>query len=192
MRLFLEPNQATFAVARLQQDESLWVSASALLSIEGRIQQGERENTLTKLWAKEAMGEVTLAPALPGVVKTISLSNEKLWVHSTSLLCASPSLQIMAPEKGPTTFFSVEGSGEILISGFGALWELEVSPKDSVSLENIVAFDGTLLYSLHRLGGFTARLFSSGPVVCQFQKSGSVFVQARSPKEFGERLRKVA
>lgn len=194
MRLFLEPNQATFAVARLQQDESLWVSASALLSIEGRIQQAEHspESPLIQLWAREAMGEVTLAPALPGVVRSLTLSGEKMWVHSASLLAASASLQVIAPSERSPAFYLVEGEGELLISGFGALWELDVSPQDSVSLENIVAFEDTLSYSLHRLGGFAARFFSSGPVVCQFQQPGSIFVQARSPKEFGERLSRAA
>jgi uncharacterized protein (AIM24 family) len=194
MRLFLEPKQATFAVARLQQDESLWVPASALLSIEGRIQQAEHstESSLTRLWAKDAIGEVTLAPALPGVVRALTLAEEKLWVHSASLLAASASLQIKASDKRSPSFYLVEGSGELLISGFGALWELDISPQDSVSLENIVAFGDTLPYSLHRLGGFAARFFSSGPIVCQFQKAGSIFVQARSPKEFGERLSRAA
>jgi uncharacterized protein (AIM24 family) len=194
MRLFLEPNQATFAVARLQQDESFWASTSALLSLEGRLQPEETHPhaSLTRIVARESMGEITLAPALPGVVRSLTLSEERLWVQSVSLLGASTSLQISAPKTRGESFLSVEGSGELLLSGFGALWEIDLSSDDSVSLENIVAFDDSLSYTLHRLGGLAARLFSAGPVVCQFQNSGSIFVQARSPREFGERFHRTA
>lgn len=193
MKLFLEPNQATFAVARLQEDESLWVAPSALLSVEGAILQEDPPEAapLRRLFTKEAMSEVTLAPPLPGVVCAIKLEDERFWVKASSLLCAAPTLTLKSAHRAinPESFFIVEGFGELLVSGFGALWQMNISQGDSVALEHLVAFNDSIEYSLRRIGGFTAKLLGSEQLVCEFKGQGRAFVQARSPKEFGERLR---
>lgn len=166
-------------------------SGGAMKGIKRMLFGGESffQNTLT---AKGAPGEVTLAPSLPGDIVHLPLNGE-LTIQSTSFLAASPGIEIDTKLKGFKGFFSGEGlfmlkaigQGELLLSSFGAIHEIEVDGEYVVDTGHIVAFDSSLDFKIGRVGGWAATFFSGEGLICRFHGRGRLWIQSRNPEAFG-------
>lgn len=139
-------------------------------------------------------GQVTLAPSLPGDVHTLRLGGETLYVQSGSFLASHPDVNLDLKWGGARTFFGseglfllkAEGAGEILLSSYGAIHAVEVSPNRPyiVDTGHIVAFGGGLEFDVQRVGSWKSTLLSGEGVVCTFRGSGTVYLQTRSTQAF--------
>jgi len=147
-------------------------------------------NTFT---ADEA-GAIQLAPALSGDVSHHSLSEETLYVQSTSFLASEPSVDVDTEFGGARTFFGgeglfllrLEGTGEAFLSSYGAIDEttLEAGETHIVDTGHIVAFEDSLEFSVRKVGGLKSTLFSGEGLVCEFSGEGRLWTQTRSPDHF--------
>jgi len=138
--------------------------------------------------------ELDLAPALSGDVQHHELTDETLFVQSTSFLASDPSIEVDTKFGGGKTFFGGEGlfllkltgTGPAFISSYGAIDEHHVAPGETrvVDTGHIVAFEESLDFDVRRVGGLKSTLFSGEGLVCEFSGEGTVWTQSRSPDAF--------
>jgi uncharacterized protein (TIGR00266 family) len=82
-----------------------------------------------------ADAEITFAPALPGDVCAIEMSNQAMMVTSGSYICSTAGVEIDTKWGGAKTFFSKEGlfllkisgSGQLYLSSYGAIHEVDLA-----------------------------------------------------------------
>jgi len=148
-------------------------------------------NTFT---AQGAPGEITLAPSLPGDLSTVTLSDETMFVQSGSFLASDPTIDLDLKWGGARTFFGSEGlfllratgSGPLLLSSYGAIHRVEVTPRTPYICDtgHVVAFSEGLSFDVRKVGGWKSTLLSGEGLVCQFEGTGTLYMQTRSTQAF--------
>ena len=124
-------------------------------------------------------GEIGLAPTLAGEVAVIECSGRNTQFQGLRGMFSGESL----------SFLSVEGQGELLVSAFGSIREIEVNGDLTVDTGHVVAFEESLDYTLGRAGGsWIQSMLASEGVVLNFSGNGRLYVQSHNPDEFGSRL----
>jgi len=139
-------------------------------------------------------GTVSLAPPLPGDLAHHELTNETLYVQSSSFIAAAPGIDIDTEFGGGRTFFGGEGlfllelsgTGPAFLSSYGAIEEVTLDPGERyvVDTGHIVAFEETVDFSVRKVGGLKSTLLSGEGLVCEFTGTGTIWVQSRSPDAF--------
>ncbi|MDX1993683.1 MAG: TIGR00266 family protein [bacterium] len=136
-------------------------------------------------------GEVTLAPALPGDMRTLEIqSGSNFLLQSGSYLASESGVQTDASWGGAKGFFGsgslvllrVSGSGTVLIASYGAMEERILQPgqRYNVDTGHIVGFDSTVQFEVKRVGGWKSTFLSGEGLVCQMTGPGRVLMQTRS------------
>ncbi len=148
-------------------------------------------NTFT---AEGAPGELTLAPSLPGDLSTVTMNRETMYIQSGSFLASDPTVDLDLKWGGARTFFGSEGlfllkasgSGPLLLSSYGAIHRVEVTPQTPYICDtgHIVAFTEGLSFDVRKVGGWKSTLLSGEGLVCHFQGSGTLYLQTRSTQAF--------
>lgn len=145
--------------------------------------------------AADAPGELWLAAELPGDMLTMRLQNAgKLIVQSGSFVACAPGVEMDLSWQGFKSFFSGErvfwislsGSGEVLLSSFGAIYEVEVSGEYIVDTGHIVAFEDSLQFSITKAGAsWISSMLGGEGLVCKFNGQGKVWCQSHNRGGFG-------
>jgi uncharacterized protein (TIGR00266 family) len=148
-------------------------------------------NTFT---AAAGPAEITLAPSLPGDIATVTIDRETMYIQSGSFLAGDPSIDLDLKWGGARTFFGSEGlfllratgSGTLLLSSYGAIHRVEVSPSAPYVCDtgHVVAFTHGLQFEVRRVGGWKSTLLSGEGIVCEFRGAGSLYLQTRSTQAF--------
>ena len=143
-------------------------------------------------------GELGLAPKLPGEMAVIECSGVRNWICAGgSYVGSSQSLTLDARFQGlrgmfsgeSLSFMEVQGRGELLVSAFGSIREMEVDGAITVDTGHVVAFEDSLDYSLDRAGGSWLQSFlASEGVTLNFRGNGKLYVQSHNPDEWGRAL----
>ena len=143
-------------------------------------------------------GEVGLAPTLAGDVTVIECSGIGGWLCAGgSYLGSSSGLSIDTQFQGfrgmlsgeSLFFLDIEGRGQLLVSAFGSVREVEVDGDLIVDTGHVVAFEDSLGYTVGKAGGSWLRSFlSSEGVVMRFSGQGKVYLQSHNPDQFGQTL----
>ncbi len=144
-------------------------------------------NTFT---AKEA-GRLALAPGCPGDVIHVPLNGE-LIVQKGSFIAATPGIKLDTKWAGLKGFFSGEGffllqalgQGDLFLSSYGAIEEVEVNGDYIVDTGHIVAFESALSYNVQKLGNWRQTILSGEFLVCRFSGRGKVWIQTRAVQPF--------
>ena len=195
----LEPGESIVA------ESGAMVSMSANIEIETRARGGVLSALKRSMFGGESFfintftsqrgqGEIVLAPALSGDIISKTLDSETIYIQSGSFLASSSDIELNTKWGGARTFFGGEGffmlkatgSGEIFVSSYGAIMEVEIAPgKDYiVDTGHIVAFESGVDFNIRRVGGLKSTFLSGEGLVCQFSGQGKVYVQTRSPDAF--------
>ena len=104
-------------------------------------------------------------------------------------------------------FFVMEtsGAGQVVVSGFGSMFQLDVAPGKDVIIDNshVVCWDSTLQYQISvttgsagggGIGGMIGNLVNSATsgegIVLRFSGSGKVYVCSRNPSSFAGLMKK--
>jgi uncharacterized protein (TIGR00266 family) len=159
----------------------------------------------TTFTAKSAPGEVILAPPSTGDVMAVDMMGGKMYVQRGSYLAGSPDLDISveASAKGWMSgeglfLLTVTGHGLLLLSSFGAIHKITLAPGEryTVDTTHIVAFDGTIQYTLDKAAGGAATsiggllkgvmksAMSGEGLVCKYTGPGNIYLQTRSFQSF--------
>jgi uncharacterized protein (TIGR00266 family) len=149
-------------------------------------------NTFT---AQNGDGEVSLAPTLPGDIAKVNV-NGTLYVQSSSFLAGPEDLDIDTKFQGLKGLFSGEklfflklsGVGEVLLSSYGGIEELDVDGKIIVDTGHIVAFSEGMDYKIKKFGGWKSFFFSGEGLILEFSGKGKVWIQSRNVSAFGKWL----
>lgn len=138
--------------------------------------------------------ELYLAPKLIGDILPYTLNNTDLVVQSTGYMASTPGVDIDLGFTGFKSLFSGEslfwltasGSGFVLLSAFGGIYDVDVDGEYVVDTGHIVAFERSLDYSIAKANKSWAGAFFGGEgFVCQFKGRGKVFCQTHNPSSFG-------
>ncbi len=139
-------------------------------------------------------GEITVAPALPGDMFTLTLENEKLMVQSGAYVASEPSVDINTKWGGAKTFFASEGlimlqasgNGNLLLSSFGAIHAINLGAGESHTVDtgHLVAFTRDMAFKVRKVGGLKSTLFSGEGLVVDLTGPGRVLMQTRSTDAF--------
>lgn len=149
-------------------------------------------------YTANAPGEIWLSTALPGdlLVKTLT-QGSNLIIQSGSFMASEPTVQVDVGWQGFKSMFSGEslfwlkasGSGQMVLSSFGSIYEVDVQDTYIVDTGHIVAFEETLSFSLSKAGSSWWHSILGGEgIVCRFKGRGKVYCQSHSPNSFGSEL----
>ena len=139
--------------------------------------------------------ELFLAPKLMGDILPYQLKGTDLVVQSTGYMASTPQVDIDLGFQGFKSLFSgeslfwlsISGSGVVLLSAFGAIYEVDVAGEYVVDTGHIVAFEKTLDFSISKVNKSWMGAFLGGEgLVCRFRGQGKVFCQTHNPGAFGK------
>ena len=130
---------------------------------------------VSRFTATRAGARVWLAPALPGHVHVITLAkgHAPLYFAGGAYLASSTTLTLTPVWQGWSgllagarpIWLAASGAGPLALSGFGAVYHLDVDGAVLVGSGHVVAFSSTLTLSLGLRGA--CRLSGKGRALCQ-------------------------
>lgn len=149
------------------------------------------ESFFVNRFVSKGKGLLGLSPSYNGDIAHIKLLG-KLYAQSGAFLASSPDLKIDVKWGGAKTFFAgeglfllkLEGSGDLFLSSFGGIEEINVDGSLSVDTGHIVAFEETLDFRIRKAGGLKATILSGEGLVAEFSGEGKVWIQTRSIAEY--------
>jgi uncharacterized protein (TIGR00266 family) len=139
-------------------------------------------------------GEVFLAPRLMGDILLYQMTGAGLVVQATSYLGSASGVDIELGFQGFKSFFSgesvfwldISGHGPVLLTSFGAIYEVPVNGEYIVDTGHIVAFEKSLTFEITKAGSSLIGAFLGGEgLVCRFKGQGRLFCQTHNPGAFG-------
>ena len=206
---------SSFAHVKLNAGEELTAEAGSMIAMSGYINTsttlrkgkgGGILGGLKRMLAGESLflsvfrsptngGEVFLAPNLVGDLVVYEINEGKeLVVQAGSYLASSVNVDIDLGFQGFKSFFSgesifwlqISGSGTVVLSSFGGIYEIDVEGEYLVDTGHIVAFEKTLTFEITKAGSSWIGAFLGGEgLVCKFKGHGKLYCQTHSPSAFG-------
>jgi len=209
-------HQPDSAIARvtLESGEELVAEAGCMIAMSGFInasttlRQGKGGGILgglKRLVAGESLflsvfrspksgGEVFLAPKFMGDILLYQVTAIGLVVQSTSYLASENNVDIELGFQGLKSIFSgesvfwlnVTGNGGVILSSFGAIYEIDVDGEYIVDTGHIVAFEKSLNFEITKPGSSWLGAFLGGEgLVCRFKGQGKIYCQSHNAGAFG-------
>jgi uncharacterized protein (TIGR00266 family) len=196
----------SLAVVLLKGHEAIRVEPGAMVSysaglttdtrVEGGLLGGLKrmiggENFFMNTWQAPAQGgEVTLAPALPGDMLVLDVGSSDFLLQSGAFVASENTLTIDSTWGGSRGFFGsgslillrVSGQGKVILGCYGAIEErsLQVGETYIVDTGHIVGFEGSINFSVSKVGSWKSTLLGGEGLVCQLTGPGRVLMQTRS------------
>ena len=149
-------------------------------------------NTFT---APNGSGRVELAAGLPGDVLHLDLGGPHV-ITRGAFLASDTSVNVDSQFGGSQGFFSglgfgmlrASGSGDLYLTSFGGIREVEVNGEYVVDTGHILAFEDRLDFNVETVGGWKPTLLSGEGLVCRFRGEGTVYTQTRNTPSFASWL----
>jgi uncharacterized protein (TIGR00266 family) len=149
------------------------------------------ESFFVNRFVSKGDGVLGLAPRYMGDIAHIKVDG-RVYAQSGAFLASTPEINIDTKWGGARTFFAgeglfllkLEGSGELWISSFGGIEEVEVDGSLRVDTGHIVAFEDTLSFKISKAGGLKATILSGEGLVADFSGTGKLWIQTRSVGEY--------
>jgi uncharacterized protein (TIGR00266 family) len=190
---------------QVQAEAGAMVSMSPSIAVQSSVRGGlmsglkrsflAGESLFINTFTAESPGEVTVAPALPGDIIVLEVTEGRtLFVQSGSFLAATMGVNVDTKWGGGKTFFSREGlfllkctgSGTIFVSSYGAIRLIDLAPGQEYRVDtgHMVAFDDSVSYEVGKAGGWKTTLLGGEGLVCKLKGPGRFYFQTRSPESF--------
>jgi len=149
-------------------------------------------------------GDCLLSPRLPGAVQILDVGKEQYMLSDGAFVAASETVELkvrtqsvgnaLFAQSGGFFITETSGNGQVAVSGFGSMSELEVTPGRDVVIDNshVVAWDNRLRYEISVTtggsSGFLGNLVNSQTsgegMVLRFSGSGKVLICSRNSTAF--------
>jgi uncharacterized protein (TIGR00266 family) len=150
-----------------------------------------KESFFINRFVSQGNGLIGLAPPYQGDVVHVDLQG-RIYAQSGAFLASSPNVDIDTKWGGTRTFFAgeglfllkIEGAGDLFLSSFGGIEQVDVEDTLVVDTGHIVAFEEGLDFKVRRAGGLKATLLSGEGLVAEFRGTGKVWIQTRSIGEY--------
>lgn len=152
---------------------------------------------LNHFTARHSGQHLMIGPQLMGDVVHHPLDGT-LIVQGSSWLASSEDIELDATFQGlGKAIFSGEsvfwlkcsGRGDLFLSSFGAIYEVDVDGEYTVDTGHIVAFEDTLQFRIGKASRSLIGSFLGGEgLVCKFSGTGKLYCQSHNPPSFGQML----
>ena len=149
-------------------------------------------------------GDCLLAPTLPGAMQVLDVGQVQYMLSDGAFVAATSSVELkvrtqslgnaLFAQSGGFFITETAGTGQVAVSGFGSISQLDVTPGNDVIIDNshVVAWDNRLRYEISVTtggnSGFLSNLVNSQTsgegAVLRFSGSGHVMVCSRNRKAF--------
>jgi uncharacterized protein (TIGR00266 family) len=152
------------------------------------------ESLFLSVFRTPITGEIFLSPKLMGDLLIYDLSHSELVVQSGSYLASESGVDIDLGFQGFKSIFSgeslfwldISGRGQVLLTSFGGIYEIDVDGEYIVDTGHIVAFEKSLTFSISKPGSSWLGAFLGGEgFVCRFKGNGKVYCQTHNNYNFG-------
>lgn len=210
-----------FLHVSLRRGESISCESDAMVMMEealdltGRMQGGLLQAMMRKLTNGESFfqqhikavrgdGDCLLSPNLPGAMQILDVGKVQYCISDEAYVAATDGVQVTAQMQslgtalfGGTGGFFIgrsSGNGQLVVSGFGAIFSIDVSPEKNVIIDNghVVAWDSSLHYELSTstsqgqglLNSLVNSVTSGEGLVLKFSGRGQVIVCSRNRSGF--------
>ncbi len=149
------------------------------------------ESFFQNVWKAPGQGgEVTLAPALPGDMMVIELTDGEFYLQSGAFVASEATVETDTKWGGAKGFFGsnslillrMSGQGKVVLGAYGAIEERTLQPgqKYTVDTGHIVGFSSSTQFQVRRVGNWKSTLLSGEGLVCELTGPGTVLMQTRS------------
>lgn len=199
LRLLMDPGESVLAEsgAMVSMTPNVQVQTAARGGLLGGLKRavlGGESFFINTFTAAGSVGELTLAPNLPGDMMHVPMAGGVMMVQSGSFVASSPTINTDTSWAGAKGFFSkqglfllrCEGQGDLFVSSYGAIHPVELAAGQGyvVDTGHVVAFEATMTYNVRAVGGLKQTLFSGEGLVSEFAGPGRLYLQSRSFEAF--------
>lgn len=155
-------------------------------------------------------GDCLLSPMLPGAVQVVDVGPRQYLLNDGAFVAATAGTEMrvrtqslgnaLFAQSGGLFVMETSGTGQVVVSGFGSMFQLDVEAGKDVVIDNahVVCWDSTLRYEISvttgggsgggGLGGFLGNIVNSVTsgegIVLRFSGTGKVFVCSRNRDAF--------
>ena len=197
---------------RIKAESDAMVSMSPTIDLEGKLEGGLLKGLgrmlagekffFQTLTANRGPGEVLLASSVPGGTVDVELDGSYgLCVQKDGFLAASDSIsvdtQMQNLKRGLFSgegFFilKIGGRGTVFLNSYGAIHPINLEAGEEVVIDNshLVAWPDYMQYNIEKASsGWISSVTSGESLVCRFRGPGTVLIQTRNPRGFGQWVR---
>lgn len=155
------------------------------------------ESLFLSVFRSYVPSEIWFAPKLMGDLLLYDMKGDEFVVQASSYLASGPNVDIDLGWQGFKSFFSgesifwlsVSGQGPLLVTSFGAIYEIDVDGEYVVDTGHIVAFEKTLSFKVGKANPSWIGAFLGGEgLVCRFSGKGKLYCQTHNPGSFGFKI----
>ena len=145
-------------------------------------------------------GEIAIAPPIPGKIISLQVGGQQQYRLNTGAFLASDATldyTMVNPGLGRAVFGGTgglfvretNGTGTILVSAFGDILSLDVTPESPLVVDNehVVAWDASLNYNIQVASGMFGFTTGEG-VVNSFNGYGRVYIQTRNLQNLAQAM----
>lgn len=145
-------------------------------------------------------GEIAIAPPIPGKIISLQVSGQQQYrLNTGAFLACDATLDYTMVNQGlgravfggTGGLFVMEtnGAGTILVSAFGDILSLDVTPESPLVVDNehVVAWDASLNYNIQVASGMFGFTTGEG-VVNSFNGYGRVYIQTRNLQNLAQAM----
>jgi uncharacterized protein (TIGR00266 family) len=213
-------NVDPFLHVSMTRGESIYAERGAMVTMDGTLElKGEVRGGIMRALARRLAsgesffqqsvvatngdGDVLLSPNMPGDVMILDCGSKQYRLNDGAFLAAESTVEIKTTTQGISQglfggtggWFIMEsaGRGKLAISGFGALFAIDVNPTTGTIVDNshVVAWDSTLQYNITASTtgrGFFSNIMNSMTsgegLVNRFSGTGQVIIASRNRAGF--------
>lgn len=156
-------------------------------------------------------GDCLLSPAMPGAMEVVEVGKNRYLLNDGAFVAATSGVELkvrtqnignaLFGQSGGFFLMEASGQGQLAVSGFGSMFQLNVEPGKDVIIDNahVVCWDANLHYEISvttgsssggGLGGMLGNLVNSATsgegIVLRFSGTGKIFICSRNRKSFIE------
>lgn len=155
-------------------------------------------------------GDCLLSPTLPGAMQIIDCGARQYILNDGAFVASDSGIELkmrtqsignaLFAQSGGFFVMETSGQGQVVVSGFGSMFQLDVEPGKDVIIDNshVVCWDNTLRYEISvttgskqsGLGGMLSNMVNSVTsgegIVLRFSGSGKVYICSRNRDSFLE------
>lgn len=207
-----------FLHCRLQRGDAIYCEANAMvmmesnLELKGKLQGGIMQSLMRRFANDESLfqqqieavhgdGDCLLAPTLDGDMQILDIGSQQYTLSDGAFVAATNQVDVRANiqtnlggaifgDTGGFIVMQTRGTGQLVVSGFGSLFEIEVTPDKDIMIDNghVVCWDSRLHYELSvttsRSKGFLGNIINSVTsgegMVLKFSGQGKVVLCSRN------------
>lgn len=153
-------------------------------------------------------GDCLLSPCLPGAMQIIEIGSNRYTLNDGAFVAADHTVEMkmrtqnignaLFAQSGGLFVMEASGTGQLVVSGFGSMFQLDVEPGKDVIIDNshVVCWDSNLQYEISittnqnkgGIGGFISNavnsMTSGEGIVLRFSGRGKVLICSRNRDSF--------